>query len=127
MRHKSGREMSPTAVEYSARHNLCRIGSFSTGRFICKPKPLGTDSFSFRNAIITLKINNKSTFIARFRARKVVFSSRCIVYLFGYTMLRALCTQIGLNKTSHLGQFGYTKYACNRETFFCIQLPTKKA
>ena len=40
MRHKGGWGISPTALEHSDRHNLCRISRVSTGRLICKTKPL---------------------------------------------------------------------------------------
>jgi hypothetical protein len=80
MRHRGGWGISPTALENSDRHNLCRISRVSTGRLICKTELLSTDSLSFYNAIgiKTTKINNKSTFIARFKARKVRISySNC--------------------------------------------------
>ena len=75
MRHKSGWRISPTLMEHSGRHNLYRISRVSTGRLFCKTKLLGTDTLRFCNkiGIITKKINNKSTFIARFKARKVVW------------------------------------------------------
>jgi hypothetical protein len=43
---KNGWGISPTALEHSDRHNLYRMSRVSTGRFICKTKPLSTDSLS---------------------------------------------------------------------------------
>ena len=53
MRHKGGRGISLTALEYSDRHNLCG------GRFICKPKLPSTDSLSFCNAVGIITTENQ--------------------------------------------------------------------
>ena len=51
MSHKGGWGILPTALEHSDRHNLCHISRISTGRLICKTKPISTDYLSFCDAI----------------------------------------------------------------------------
>jgi hypothetical protein len=59
MRHKGGSGILPTALEHSDRHNLCRISRISTGRLICKTKPISTDSLNFCEAIGIITTNNQ--------------------------------------------------------------------